>query len=133
MDFIKNAKRLFSSASISSSGSSEYSNYVAILNQKGTNAPTATVLKNDIGTITFSYISPGYYSIVGTGLFTVGKTFVMIGRANTDTDIFDGITNCGYWELSLNEIKISSSNSFDHQGCYNDLINDLPIEIRVYP
>lgn len=133
MNILKNARRIFSSNNSSSTSTTEYLSYIAILNQSGTSAPTATVLKNNVGTITFTYISPGYYSIVGTGLFTVGKTFVMIGKSNTDTITFDGITNCGYWELTLNDIKISSSNSFDHQGCNNDLINDLPIEIRVYP
>lgn len=114
-----------------------YKVYTALLTQSitippGTNPPTATVLENTLGEITYSYIAPGFYKIISSGLFTVGKTFVMIGKANTNTNNFDGIPNIGYYELTVNEISISSSNSADNQGVTNGLIADLPIEIRVY-
>jgi hypothetical protein len=49
-----------------------YKEYVAELNQSGTNAPTATIGVNTIGTVTYGYTSEGVYTINGT--FPLGKT-----------------------------------------------------------
>jgi hypothetical protein len=49
-----------------------YKEYRAELNQSGTNAPTATIGVNTIGTVTYGYTSEGVYTINGT--FPLGKT-----------------------------------------------------------
>ncbi len=50
--------------------------YRALLSQSGENAPTAEVLENTIGDISFSYIAPGVYTAVSDDLYTLAKTFV---------------------------------------------------------
>lgn len=53
-----------------------YKVYSAILNQVNADPPTAVVLENTLGTITFSYEADGFYGINSTELFTSGKTVV---------------------------------------------------------
>ena len=45
------------------SGETATKTYIALLNQTGTNPPTATILKNTIGTLTYQYTGPGQYQI----------------------------------------------------------------------
>lgn len=46
-----------------------YLEYLAVLNQTNTDAPTAVELINEIGTVTYSYIAAGNYLLVCTGAF----------------------------------------------------------------
>lgn len=63
--------------------------YRAIINQVGTNAPTAYVLQNTLGAIiTPSYITDGAYGFSSNpNIFTSGKTGVMIGPVADDYTI----------------------------------------------
>ena len=55
-----------------------YTSYTAIINQSGTGAPVATILKNNTGyTYTWARTAPGTYTITASGnAFTSNKTIV---------------------------------------------------------
>ena len=57
-----------------------YTAYTAILNQSGTNAPVATILKNNTGyTYTWTRTGSGTYTITASGnAFTNNKTIVFM-------------------------------------------------------
>lgn len=68
-----------------------YGEYIAIVTQSGTSAPTATVIKNTIGTtLTWAYSSTGVYFLnAGAGTpFSVGNSASFIGS-------FDGVNDRG--------------------------------------
>lgn len=103
--------------------------YVALLNQTGTSAPTATVLEDTLGTVTINYISVGTYEIVKTGAFLSDKTWVVGGSADN---------NAGSADFATLDIKRYDNNSirlktYDNFTKTNDMLVNTSIEIRVYP
>lgn len=54
--------------------------YTAIMQQAGTAAPTATILKNDIGNIIWTRNDVGAYQGTLTGAFPSGKTIALTGQ-----------------------------------------------------
>lgn len=52
--------------------------YCAIVSQTGTSAPTGTPLTNQIGTLTWSYVSVGKYKLSKTGGFDTTKTLLSV-------------------------------------------------------
>lgn len=48
--------------------------YTAFLTQTGTNAPTATVLKDDFAVPVWAYSAVGIYTLTKVGAFTTNKT-----------------------------------------------------------
>lgn len=116
---------------LNNASTSEYTKYVAILNQSGTDAPVATVITDTIGTITFSYDSVGNYRINSTAKFTANKTLVFIGPPTQDTD-------AGIFLLEWSTSSILNLRSEDSDGAgtfpfANGKLVNTPIEIRVYP
>lgn len=102
--------------------------YTALLSQTGTNDPVAAVLgTNSVGVITWTRNSAGSYTGALTGAFPNGKTFVIIGNANgnTDTQMFTRA-----FRASDNTINISMQDSGQQ---FVDVFNNVSIEIRVYP
>lgn len=65
---------------------------VTLLYQTGTAAPTQYEIKNEIGTITWSYIGEGIYRGTCTGKFPVGYTTVEVFR-NSTTALFSSYNN----------------------------------------
>lgn len=63
-----------------------YKVYKAIITQAGGSAPTATVLENTIGSVTWSRISDGLYRLNLTGAFPQAKTLVFC--QNDETNVF---------------------------------------------
>jgi len=104
-----------------------YKVYTALLTQVGTNPPTAIVLENTIGNITFSYDSIGNYNINSSGLFTLNKTTVFTGM-NGENDL--GII--GFVHDTINTIPIVTVNVNLPTTSQNGLLYNSPIEIRVY-
>jgi hypothetical protein len=99
--------------------------YVAILNQTGTNAPTATILENTLGfTPVWSYISPGIYHLTYTGGFpTRSKTFIVI--QNTAFDHQTGM----YWN-SADDLELYTATL---AGVYaNGQISYATVVINLY-
>jgi hypothetical protein len=94
--------------------------YVALLTQTGTSAPTAIVLENTLGNITFGYVSTGKYTVTATGLLTLNKTTVITGGAVCSIDT---LTVNGFSLISYG-LGFSSANT---------ILNNSTIEISVYP
>jgi hypothetical protein len=112
---------------IGKSGDGSYKVYTAILNQGSTDAPTAIVLNNTLGEVTYTYEDVGTYLINSNGLFIFNKTwiylkdndgnqqgvFVMVGQNDENSiNIF-----------SFSDYMVSASNS---------ILNNMSLEIRVY-
>jgi hypothetical protein len=96
-----------------------YKVYSALVSQSGTNAPTAIVLENTIGAITFGYSSIGFYTIISDNLFIEDKTW----------------TTPGYNDVTLLDISIFRANTntlWLQVGSGNDSLFKTSIEIRVY-
>lgn len=51
--------------------------YIARLDQSGTDAPVPIVIKNTLGPVTWSRFSTGVYKLESAGLFTANKTVVL--------------------------------------------------------
>lgn len=103
-------------------GGSSYSVYTALLSQTGTDAPVATVLENTLsGAIVWSYSSVGNYIGTLAGAFTANKTFILLGRGDSAAVT----TNMTIYRNSADEIGVELSE--------DDILNNTPIEIRVYP
>jgi hypothetical protein len=99
-----------------------YKSYVALLTQVNNNAPTATVLENNIGNISFVRISQGFYKAISDGLFLLNKT-----SYNTYIADNSGQTHIVYREDD-NQIVIAQNGELITD---NNLFN-TPFEIRIY-
>lgn len=97
-----------------------YKSYVANLVQSSNNAPTITLLFNNLGvTVTSQYDSSGSYSLsASSDVFIANKTFVMINQTSAD------IVSAQKDPNSLDTILLNSS--------LGDDILNASIEIRVY-
>lgn len=104
-----------------------YKVYSALLTQTGSDAPVATVLENTIGNVSFTYSGPGSYHITSNGLFA--------GTVPTVTNVFGVIENSTSNYITVDKLDNSmlrlASSDFQFNG-QNDLLNNTPIEIRVY-
>lgn len=101
-----------------------YDSYVALLTQDGTNAPTAVVLENQLGTVLFQYDGLGDYRVLSpSGAFELGKTFV--------SALSTGNTNIGIDHTSNGLIYISTW-LLAADAPDNGLLTNAPFEIRVY-
>ena len=106
------------STQITISGQVPYKSYTALVSQNAANAPTAVVLENTIGAVTWAYISTGYYQLQLVGAFPAGKTFCPIVVVSNAPEF---ATNYG-GALDFIEILTSGDN----------ILSSTPIEIRVY-
>jgi hypothetical protein len=113
-------------ASLVPAPTNTYKSYVAVLTQTGTNAPTASVKINEIGTITYAYEGVGEYYINSSALFTNNKTVIFVGPGRFTT----GVAILGS-TVGSDSIVIVYSRNTSNVGT-NGLILEVPIEIRVY-
>lgn len=97
--------------------------YRGLITQLNTSAPTAVVLENNLGTITFQRNSIGSYSVISSGLFLVNKTYY-------PTYISD---NSGgkYFVYRSNDNQIEITQDTETPSD-NGLFN-TPFEILIYP
>ena len=96
-----------------------------------TGAPVVTVLENAIGNIWWIYDGDGYSIGTSSGLFTNGKTWMVInGNADGVDDfryvMFDAFDNN---QLNINTFRINSSGV---KTPSSNMLDRTPIEIRVY-
>jgi hypothetical protein len=91
-------------------------------------APVVTVLENTIGNIWFSYGAEGEYYVNSSSLFETGKVCTLVTN-NIDIFNFGGFQSISLLPVSLSEIFLATGNVDGH---YNDILNNTPIEIRVY-
>jgi hypothetical protein len=102
----------------------KYKVYTALLTQEGENAPVATVLENNIGNIVWEYVEVGKYKAVSVGLFQ--SSMVITGVPGSGY-VFRNIQN----ESDSNQILVE--NFIPSVVIYqNNVLNNTPIEIRVY-
>ena len=96
--------------------------YTALINQSGTNNPTAIELKNDTeATMTWTRTSNVEYKVTASsGIFTVNKTIVFLngGSAENNHDI-------AWNRLSDTEIAVLTHNS-------DNKLTNASLEVRIY-
>jgi len=101
------------------------SRYVGLISQRGTSVPIIEILDNTIGDIVFS-IDPeeptGSFLATLTGAFTLDKTWVMVYPITTGKLQISRIDNDNLSILTYNSSGVLA----------NGVLNDTPIEIRVY-
>ena len=100
-------------------------NYGSALLSYNTGAPVVTVLENTIGNIWFEYVSSGNYRMSSNELFTLGKSWSVIGPS-------DLINNLLYQQIFFNNIYEYDIATFSEGNLTNSLLFNTPIEIRVY-
>lgn len=109
-------------------GPSTYKVYTALLTQTGTDAPTATVLENTLGNITFAYDAVGVYSIISpNNLFTLNKTWI--------TDVIAlGVGGPAYRGILFLDTpdRIGIQTEWDVDTASDSILYKVSIEIRVY-
>lgn len=130
--FVNDVKHYFTKINeiidwINNIGTPSYKSYVGLVTQTGTNAPTATILQNTIGTVTYTYSGVGIYHATSSGLFTENKTFFIMSSSNYGSD---GIIFTIDW-VSSSDITINCFDTAAHTSL-NDALLKSPIEIRVY-
>lgn len=105
-----------------------YKEYVAILSQTGTNAPTATVIYNSLGgTLTLGYNSVGLYTATLTGAFPSGSVQTFCNFASgfpSNPERYMTI-----YRYSNDEIRIKT---WDTGTLTNAMLNGACVYIRVY-
>ena len=89
-------------------------------------APTASILANSVGTVTFGYTTVGQYTINSSALFTSGKSaiFLTMGGSTYD-DAFAIVKRVSSSQYQLLVTAVGAG--------FNNVWSDLSIEIRVYP
>lgn len=103
-------------------GGRPYRVYTALLTQAGTNAPVATVLENTLGfTPVWSRYSAGDYKGTYVGGFPTARTTVLC-QSNYAAKILAQCTFDFFVELFV----------YGPNAVADDLLNNTPVEIRVY-
>ena len=104
--------------------------YVAIVNQSGTAAPSATVLENTLGIApTWARTSAGIYTLTATGLFNVAKTFIKTSISIPESPHNGGFTIQASVHTSPNVILLWCLDD----GFTNVDNNQFFIDIELYP
>lgn len=102
--------------------------YTALLTQEGVANPTANIMQNNLGSITWTRNGVGDYSGNGVNLFPIDKTYLSITGNNQGDEIQITITNTEDGEPS-SEIKILTKEA----GTLTDnILYKTPILIQVY-
>jgi hypothetical protein len=103
-------------------GGRPYKVYTALLTQEGEDAPVAAILENTLGyipLITKDLVSIGVYYIE---LNSLTNTFAII----SSTDV-----SCNFEIYKFNSTKYRISTTIDGNAS-DDILNNTPVEIRVY-
>ena len=101
--------------------------YVAILWQSGSDAPTATVIKNDLGgDVVWTRMVAGKYRATLAGAFPLGKSYVPNNLA-----VYPGSYVIYTAHANVNFVDVYSENWDLEQQ--DGLIQGVMILIRVYP
>lgn len=109
-----------------------YKVYSALITQTGATDPTAIILENTLGTITYDYITNGTYNILSSNLFVLDKTFIFINLARNDAAQPD-ICITKYFDLStINLFSYYYDVGLARFFPADDLIINGNLEIRVY-
>lgn len=104
-----------------------YKVYTALMSQTGTNAPTAIVLENTIGSILWTRVSAGVYRATLADTFLIDKLFIPCPSNGFDSSVNTGGGGASYKLARNNDAIIQLTTS-----SIDDVLNYTPIEIRVY-
>lgn len=99
--------------------------YTGNITQSGTDAPTVTIFKNDIGELTWTYESTGTYKATKTGAFKSNKILITIGNKAGGLAITGGEKN------DDNSIFIQCTDTYGQTGIDGQLYK-TPITIKIY-
>lgn len=117
-----------------------YLKYVALLTQSGTDAPVAIVLENTIGNVLLTYDDIGSYSAILPSSFDTNKIFLSFGaEVNKNNPFIErSIELDTPYSITNNQINIFTSSLLVTDGyltdnAENNMLINVPIEIRVYP
>jgi hypothetical protein len=102
--------------------------YVALITQSGTNDPSANILADNIGGITWSRISAGEYIGRPTTPFDSLNTFVIIGNVEHDYLASAYVNSDGDIVVSTCRTN-GGGGGHSHQ---DDKLLNSPIEVRIY-
>jgi len=105
-----------------------YKVYTALMTQEGTNAPTATILENTLGSIVWTRISSGNYRGTLADTFLIDKTFILNPVSGNDSSVLTGGGGAAYNLYRSNDAFVSLTVG----GSGDGVLNYTPIEIRVY-
>lgn len=105
---------------INNIGTPKYKVYSALLTQTGEDPPVATVLENTLGTINITRDGAGAYHAISNNLFIEGKTFGFVGSSINAYGIVISYQRASDFDFSFNTLDL------------DDILNQTPIEIRVY-
>lgn len=113
-----------------------YKEYVALLTQTSTNAPVATVLKNEIGGLSWVRNSAGSYTLVSAGnLFIADKVApdnyaILYGTELTGMTLINaGRSTNGQYNLD----SLLADISLDNQTPLDGILSKFLFSIRIYP
>jgi hypothetical protein len=103
-----------------------YTNYVALITQAGTNAPTAKILQNTTGaTLTWARTSAGIFTVTSnTDVFTADKTIVFANPGNDDGATGDPSI---IWARTSNTVLTITASAG-----VNSVLTDGSFEVRIY-
>lgn len=105
-----------------------YKEYVAVLNQSGTDAPVATVLKNNTGLeIVWVYDSPGNYNGVGWDGVDPAKVVVLDGDGANHLILVNTA-----WNGENVNITAAALNVMFDPIPSDDLLQWYPVMVRIY-
>jgi len=108
-----------------------FSKYVVLATQAGIDAPTLTVLENELsGTPVASYVTTGGYRLTLADEFTIGKTFAIATTSNNG-DASNNTMIIANLDDDYIDIITSQEGGFGWNQVNGILLN-TPIEIRVY-
>lgn len=103
-----------------------YKSYIATLDQVATGNPVASNVQNKFTvTPTFTRTNPGKYSVTLTGAFTAGKTVIDIKEFNIGWG-----EKVKAYRVDVNTVAIETGSTTDYID--DDVMNNMPIEIKVY-
>lgn len=121
--------------------SADYLVYTALITQAATGStPSATILKNTIGEITWSYVSPGLYEMSSDAAFVAGKTYLnnQVFHLTTYIDPLDplNIIETAYLAFlrrtDINTIQLNTGFFDMGLGPIDGLLTNHSLEVRVY-
>jgi len=106
-----------------------YKVYTALLTQEGINAPTAEMLENSLGEVTYEFDNTGVFKVISDGLFVQNKTYISLTNGNNTN--FEGFYSIHYIDENL--LYIMTSILFlGTLTATNGMLINTSIEIRVY-
>ena len=82
-----------------------------------------------MGVVSYTRLGVGTYRCTGTGLFSVGKTFIVFGNVFNDAGINNGSVQINGTTLTSDEFEFTT---YDDGVVSDNVLLDTAISIKVY-